>query len=196
MGVSPTRTPTVYPGYNTLLNIDWYQVLWLVAVLGRDSSTAVLLLLLALHMYWCRRYWRAELGFVLACSAVGIAADSVLTLYQVFIFPPSAPALTDGLWPLPIPFWLVAIWLSFTATLRHSLRFLLTRPWLAVLLGAGFAPSSYMAGVYLGAVQLGLGVWPTLALLTGVWALLMAMFVAIHQRLAAGFTRPANPGTH
>lgn len=202
MGVSADRTPPVYPSYNTLLNIVWYQVLWLVAVLGRDSSTPLLLLLLLLHIYWCRRYWRAELGFVLACSAVGIAADSVLTLCQVFIFFPSSsllpfsPVLAQGLWPLPIPFWLVAIWLSFSATLRHSLRFLLSRPRLAILLAALLAPPSYVAGAYLGAVQLGFGVWPTLLLLGGVWAVLMAIFIAIHRRLAAAPLSPANPGTH
>ncbi|QQD20789.1 DUF2878 family protein [Venatoribacter cucullus] len=69
-----------------------------------------------------------------------------------------------------IPLWLMLLWLAFACTLRHSLDWLLRKPWLAVLLGLTAAPWSYYAGDLLGAVDAA----PVALIMIGIgWAMLM-----------------------
>jgi hypothetical protein len=143
-------------GRRQWFNFVWYQALWLTAIAGGPPLTGALLLLLLVHLLWVD-CWRSEVMLMLGCALPGCAADSLLAHLGVFVFEP-APAYA------PIPLWLVAIWLGFAGTLRHSLRWLSARPGLmAVLAGIG-APLTYLGAARLGAVD-----FPHGALVTGLW---------------------------
>ena len=62
---------------------------------------------------------------------------------------------------------------KFATTLNHSLAWSARPWWLSSLLGALAGPLSYLAGARLADVGLPLGQWPTLLLLSAVWAAVM-----------------------
>ena len=100
--------------------------------------------------------------------------DSLLLNADVFAF--KQPGIV-------IPFWLMLLWALLAITLNHCLAWTAKPWWRAVLLGAIGGPLSYYAGQRLGAVQFPLGLWPTLAGLSLLWAGLFAVLVAIADRL-------------
>jgi len=157
------------------MNAILYQCVWFVGVLGREPLAPIAFALLALHLALCRERG-AELALLAAAAALGVAIDSMLTLAGVFVFDPTATVL-------PIPAWLVAIWLAFAATLRNALRFLLSRLPLAIVAGAVGGPLSYLAAARLGAVSLPLGTWPTAAVLALVWAFTMPALIMLARAI-------------
>lgn len=157
--------------YRNGLNLVLFQVLWFAAVLGRDPWSWLLVLLLTAHVLLCSDR-KTELKVMLLCAGLGSAVDIALTLMGVFVFTP-APSV------LPIPFWLIALWLGFAATLRHSLSYLLKRPVIAVPAAGLTAPFSYFAAMRLGAVDFGFSTPFTLVLLGVLWAAMMAVFIVI-----------------
>ena len=157
--------------YRNWLNLVLFQSLWFTAVLGRESWLWLLALLLIAHVLLCSDR-RVELKVMVLCGALGSAVDTALTLAGVFVFTP-APSV------LPIPVWLIALWLGFAATFRHSLSYLLKRPAIAVAAAGLTAPLSYFAAMRLGAVEFGFGTPFTLILLGVLWAQMMAIFIHI-----------------
>jgi hypothetical protein len=157
--------------YRNGFNLVLFQLLWFTAVLGRESWLWLLALLLIAHVLLCSDR-KAELKIMLLCGGIGSAVDIALTLAGAFVFTPEPSAL-------PIPIWLIALWLGFAATLRHSLSYLLERPAIAAAAAGLTAPLSYFAAMRLGAVDFGFGTPLTLILLGVLWAAMMAAFILI-----------------
>ena len=155
--------------YPKWLNFLFFQSIWFAAILGQASLEWLIVLLLATHLLLVTDLKR-ELWIILPCVTVGVLADTLLTLNNVLIFDP-APSL------LPIPLWLVGIWLAFAGTLRHSMSYLMKRPVIAIAAAAIAAPLSYFAGMRLGAVSFGLDILSTALLIGALWAGLMAIFI-------------------
>ena len=168
--------------YTLWMNLLLYQGIWFIAVLGRTPYVWIAFALLGIHLWLCTNR-RRELGVLVAGSIVGLACDTTLTLNGIFQFSPT-PNL------LPIPLWLVAIWLAFNATLRHSLRGLSKRPAVLILLAALGAPLSYLGAERLGAVTLPLGQVQTALILAPVWAAIMAILIII-TRISFANAHPA-----
>ncbi len=172
-------TDVSLPVYRPWMNIVIYQGIWFLAVLGREQYAPWLLLALALHLALCRERGR-ELSVMLACSAVGVLADSILSMSGLYEFTPPADLL-------PIPLWLVAIWLGFTATLRHALSwFLEPVPWrLPLFLACGIvgAPLSYLAAARLGSVELPLGYLSSGLIIGATWVPIMLALVYLTRWL-------------
>ncbi len=108
---------------------------------------------------------------MLFCTIIGIGIDSALALSGVYVFDPT-PLL------LPIPFWLLGIWLAFSATLRRGLRFFIARPPLALVSAAIGAPLAYLSAARLGAVDLPLGYPITALIIAAIWVPLMTLLIA------------------
>lgn len=161
------------PKYNKAWNFLWYQSVWFMAILGREAWEPALFVLLGLHLIWCGN-WRAELRLMASCGILGVIADSALSLSGLYLFDP-VPAM------LPIPLWLVGLWLGFAGTLNHSMSYLAARPWLASAASLAVAPLSYLAGARFGAVTFGLDVQAVAITIGATWAVLMLLFT----RLAA-----------
>ena len=157
--------------YPFWLNLVWYQAIWFIAVLGGELTVPVLCLMLLLHIIWVPN--RAhELWFMAICAGIGVTIDSLVTLVGIMQFADNA-----GL--LPIPLWLVCIWLAFAGTLRHSMNLMMAHPSFAIVLGAIFAPLTYIAGERLGAVAFTYPIPHTAFVLAMCWACLMILFTEI-----------------
>ena len=163
-----------FVGYPKWLNFIWFQCIWFIAILGREQIQWLLLGLLLTHLA-LSKHWKTEMKVMLLCASVGVALDSLFAWQGVFQFDTSNTLL-------PIPFWLVAIWLGFSGTLRHSLSYLLPHPALAMLVAGISAPLSYFAGMRLGAVEFGLGTWQTAALIGAAWICIMPVLIFISNK--------------
>ena len=75
-------------------------------------------------------------------------------------------------WPLEYiaPWWIVALWISFGATMNHSLEWLHKNKFVGVLCGAIGGPLSYAAAERIGAVEI-IQPWLTYSLLSISWFL-------------------------
>lgn len=158
-----------------LVNFIWFQSIWVIAILWQNQYLGLLAILLVLHLVITANK-KAELSLWVIGGSIGIAIDGTLTQLAFFIFP------TPSEW-LPIPWWLVIIWLAFLGTLRHSLGYLLTKPRLACALGAVFAPISYFAGMRLGAVEFGRHLVTTGIVLAASWAIFMPLLVRLNAEI-------------
>jgi hypothetical protein len=148
--------------YSRVLNFAWYQLLWFTAVVGGDSSAWLLLALLIRHLLWVKS-WRSELLLMVPAALQGCVIDSAIAAAGYYVFDPVPQVL-------PIPVWLVAIWLGFAGTLRHSLEWLIARKKLMTVLASVGAPLTYVAAARLGAVDFPFGVWPTVLVVGLAWA--------------------------
>lgn len=153
---------------------QWVQLLgfygfWLLAVIGQNSwAWGLGLLLLGHFMLTPSRVMDMR---ILSLALLGLAVDGLLTVSGVFAF---------HYWP----WWLVLLWCGFVVTLGHSLRWLKRLPIaLQALLGAVAGPSSYITGWRLAAVDLPLGIWPSVAILAPVWACLLVTLVWLESKI-------------
>ncbi|KHL53642.1 DUF2878 domain-containing protein [Xanthomonas cannabis] len=117
------------------------QVLWLVAVSAaahaRVWPTLLVLALFAFYQLWPSRRAAGDVQLMVAGLSLGLLLDTTLAVGGWLRY--AAP------WPGSVlaPPWILALWLGFALTLNHSLRSVMQRTWLAVLLGAVFGPVSY-----------------------------------------------------
>jgi Protein of unknown function (DUF2878) len=166
------------------------QAAWCACVLGAAHDRPLLgplavLAFAVLHLTKSRHRWR-EVTLLAATGFVGYVFDSALVLSGVVTFP---GPITIG-WPSPV--WMVALWVNLAVTLRSSLDWLSRRYLLAALVGAGSGPPAYLAGVRLGAAQLG-GGWSLLAIAVS-WAAAMPLLVWLADRTNAPDIAPGLRG--
>ena len=151
-----------------LLNIIGFQLCWIACVIGGNLWAS---LFVSLFMFW--HWWQlktGELWLIITITLGGTLFDSLLLNFDLLTFPSYEGPL--------IPLWLILLWTAFSATLYHSMAWLLKKPLLAAALGAVAAPWSYYAGSLFDAVQL---TSPALLLIASAWALLLGA-VALFRR--------------
>ncbi len=154
------------------INLVCFNISWFGLVLIGDSFIPVTLSWIAFHLYTVKQK-REELITVISVSAIGILVDSLLLYFDVFKFGTSAH----------IPFWLMVLWVSFAATISHSLAFLKNSMILQLAAGGLFAPLSYLAGYNFGAVEFVHPAFITYFLLSLIWGPLMVLFFFIRSKL-------------
>ena len=148
-----------------LLNIIGFNIAWFGLVLVGNPFILVTLLLLALHLYYCKQRL-AECKLILAVAVIGILTDSTLLALHVFHFNGQAV----------IPFWLMMLWVAFAATIAHSLHFLSRSKSYQLGIGFLFPPLSYIGGSSLTDLSLGYGLIQTYLILALIWSVLMMLF--------------------
>ena len=162
----------------TVINVVLFQLCWLACVVGGNQwALAALLLLVVVHAGWIVESDQLlnEMRLVLPLISLGILFDTVLMQIEWILFPqPSG---------VTIPFWLMALWLAFASTVRHSMAGLLKKPAVAVLFGALGAPWSYYLGHQLGAVSVTMNALIAISLFWGL--LLLAVCVQLRKTEAA-----------
>ena len=160
------KTIRAYPVW---LNLLGYQSLWFLAIFTGDYSLIAFGIGLAAHL-WLSPQRLKEITMMMFCTVIGVTIDSVLAVSGVYLFDPQPTGL-------PIPWWLLGIWLAFSATLRHGLRFFIARPPLALLSAAIGAPFAYLSAARLGAVEFPLGYLHTALIVAVAWIPLMALLI-------------------
>ena len=160
-----------------LANAALFQLGWFACVLGGNSLWLLVAVgAIVAHLLWISRSWD-EVRLIVAVCVIGTLVDSALLYAGVFEFKDAAGV---------IPLWLIVLWALLATTLRHCLAWTAKPLWRAALLGAIGGAMSYYAGQRLGAVAFGFGLWPTLAMLSAIWAGLFAVL----QGLAGRTKRP------
>ncbi len=134
-----------------------------------------------------------EIRLLLAAALVGAALDSALVNAGLIAFP--AAARFDIAPDFLSPAWMIALWVAFATTLRHSLDWMRGRYWPALFAGAIFGPLAYLAGERFGAIvlapdKIGLIVLaPDFVGLLAVaieWALAMPLLLWLRERFEEG----------
>lgn len=166
------------------------QAAWFACVLGAAHNRPLLgplavLAFAALHLTTLQHRWR-EVALLAATGLVGYVSDSVLVLAGVVTFP---ERVTIG-WPSPV--WMVALWVNLAVTLHSTMDWLSRRYLLAALVGGVSGPPAYLAGVRLGAAQLG-GGWSLLVIAVS-WAAALPLLAWLADRTNAPDIAPGLTG--
>ena len=165
-------------------NFAGFQITWLACVAGAGAGYPLLgplaaALWLTLHVAWLDSGRGVELRLLAAAAAIGYALDSALALGGAIAFPAHAgPAL-------PTTPWMVALWMAFAATLRHSLNWMRRRYVPGAFAGALFGPLAYAAGERLEAIAVAAQPVAWLAI-AAAWALALPLLLWLRERLDAG----------
>ncbi|PKG81026.1 hypothetical protein CXF85_19890 [Colwellia sp. 75C3] len=155
-----------------MFNLVVFNLAWFGLVYWGNTFIPFSLLLLSAHLYFIAKV-PSELWLILSITVIGIFIDSLFQYSTVFIFANSNH----------IPFWLMVLWACFGATICHSLQFLAKSKVLQLLVGALFAPLSYMAGYKFEVVDFSLSPLITYLILSFIWAWLFVLFFALKDKL-------------
>lgn len=160
-----------------------YQLVWFAAVIGAGRGLAwpgiVGMLLYAACQLAAARHYKTDLSLMTTAIVLGLLVDGGLIRTGLASYAAPWPSATLA------PAWILALWATFAMTLTQSLRWLQTRLWLAVLLGAIGGPLAYLSAsrgwhvvifadpAWRGLLWLGIG-WalatPALAWLASCWS--------------------------
>jgi len=176
--------------YRTLLNIACFQLGWFACVLGAAHSMPwvgplVAVPVIALHVYQADNS-RLEIVLMLIAAVVGSLFDQSLLSLGLIKF------TSGSLHGYLLPLWMVTLWLLFATTLNISLRWMRSRPIVAVLFGAVGGPLAYISGVKLGAMQFLQPTQMLIALAIG-WGIFMPALLWLSTRLD-GYAPSAQSG--
>jgi hypothetical protein len=169
-----------------VLNFLLFQLSWFACVLGGAHGLpwAGPLVVAAFVGYQLTRAVRpaAEIALLAFAALIGAVFDSVLVAAGWLTYP-------SGQWHAALaPYWIVAMWVAFAATLNVSLRWLKGRAFLAGLFGAVGGPLAYLAGAKLGGVVFIDQAAALTALAIG-WGLIMPLLTRLAGRFDA-WTEP------
>lgn len=127
-----------------LINVILFQLGWFACVISVSNhmeyvAICSVIAVLAVHIYLVKEKYK-EVLLILAGGFIGFFVDSILIVGGVFST--SGEIGPDGLAPV----WLVMLWMLFSATINHSLRWLGNNYLIAGLVGFIFAPFAYYFG--------------------------------------------------
>jgi hypothetical protein len=163
-----------------LANFLAFQLGWFACVLGAArgwpwAGTLAALLLVGLHL-WRTATPAAEWRLIGAAALIGAVGDTLLARSGWLQYAAGA------LLPATAPVWIVALWMLFATTLRHSLAWLQRRPLLSAVCGALGGPLAYLGGARLGALVVERPA-PAYGALAAGWAgaTLLLVYMAAHH---------------
>lgn len=158
-----------------LVHLAAYQVTWFAAITG-GAAMAVwpgLLaggLMLALHLAFSERRG-AVLNRLALATLIGVVVDTTLIATGVVAF--------TGCDCLTPPLWMVVLWPCFASLFDDLLRWVPSRPAIAVALGGLGGPLAYMGGDALGALNFPRGSVSGLIAVGVAWAIATGLLVLV-----------------
>lgn len=158
---------------NPIVNIVAYQVLCCSLVLGAGQGLDVFGLGLLLAWLPIHARLSDEPGKDFALFAVLVVVGPLLdtSFIQSGLVSYAGAAPWEGF----APYWIIAMWGTFALSLRHSLRWVMQNPLVAVLFGSVGAPLAYLSGVQFGAAELQAPLWAAWGAIAVGWALLLTL---------------------
>ncbi|MEH6445514.1 MAG: DUF2878 domain-containing protein [Oceanospirillaceae bacterium] len=154
-------------------NLISFNVIWALSIFLGNSALYFVVPLLIIHFLLIFEPV-IELKVVLSSALLGYSVDCLLTLLGFFSF-----EQVQGITPL----WLAVLWISFAATLRHSLSFFADKLLVASICGAIAGGAAYVMAARFGAVELALSQMLSFVLLAVIWALLFPCLMWISHHL-------------
>lgn len=175
-------------------NAIGYQGVWFAAVIGAGRglwwpAVVASAVFVATQVALSDRR-AAEGKLILAALAAGLLLDGTLAFSGLARFAADDVAVPPG----GAPLWILAIWAAFAVTLRHSMGFMMTRPMVALVLGAVGGPLAYAAaGRGFAAVSFP-QMLPAMLVLAVGWALAMPGLARLAARPGQSTVAPATAG--
>lgn len=164
--------------HKLLINALSFQIVWFICVQGNSLHAALATLsLLVLHALIFKPNAKASL-FLLAFAVIGFTGDNLIT-HAVSLSYASQHQAHEV--PLVTPIWLLCLWIAFSTTMNHSMRWLFKRPYSALLIGF-LAPISYIAGIKISGSTLLSPYWQFFVLEGCWWALLLVSYQMSHSK--------------
>jgi len=155
--------------YWPIFQFIWFQALWFTAIMLQNDGLIWLALLLTLHFVLSPTVLEDLL--VLPIAALGVLIDFILIEFGFFMFP-------------TLPIWLIALWIGFTLTIGHSLKWMKEFPLIALsLIGSMSGMLSYWAGHKFNAVEFPQGLFMTLIVLMVIWSILFPVVLKLNFHL-------------
>jgi len=166
--------------WRVAVNVVLYQAAWFacVALAAREQdgwAVASVVLAVGIHLLLSDKP-RADVTLVMLALAVGLVWDTLAIRFGWISY--ASPRPVAGF----APAWILALWALFASALREPLRWLHTRPWLAMAFGAIGGPLSYAAAARMGACLFDDPVTGLIALGLG-WAVMTPWLIAQARRL-------------
>lgn len=145
-----------------IVNALAYQAVWFLSILWSNQGAAIGCVIIIILLATSERRLD-DLKMMGYLMFLALLIDG--TLQQVGFFTFSNPGV-------PIPFWLLVLWVGLGMTIHHSFAWLKERLFLASLLGGIGGPAAYWAGVRMGAASFNWSLPVSLLVLSLVWSLM------------------------
>ena len=164
---------------SNLFNIIGFQASWWSCVLGVKYGWPyfgpLIMAIFLLAHYSFFKVSLSEINFIVIAGFVGTIVDTIflqstLITYYGLTFSSIAP------------FWIIAMWLGFAATINHSLAWINGRWLISFIMGAVFGPLSYLAGIKFDALYFE-QTFSLLLLLSLVWGLIVPALVVLNNKI-------------
>lgn len=134
-----------------LINAALFQIVWFACVIGGAKGllwpALISFAVLALWQLPAKRRHASDVRLLLAAIILGLVFDSLWVQLGFLEFVDQRP------FSMLAPAWIIILWMGFALTINHSLVWMNIHPALPAVLGAICGPSSYLAGIKLGAVS-------------------------------------------
>ena len=164
-----------------LYNLIGFQALWLSLILLQDYAIPIAVALLLVHLA-LNNNKRGECATIALIAIPGIALDALLTFGGLYQF--NAELFLAG-----IPVWLWLLWIAFACTVNFSLRWLVTRKTLFIVLGPPAAAASYYSAMRLGAVEFPNGALISATTVGAYWLFVCVWISALVNSSSSPFMR-------
>ena len=163
-----------------IFNIIWFQACWFACVLIGNNA-ALVVLGIVICVYLMVPGLRPELWLLAAICGLGFGVDLILISTGILHKP------SGGLLP---PLWLSVLWLAFATTINHSLKSLMNKRMLFLILALVGGPLCYKLGVELTDIQFGLEPLMSLAVIAIIWFLAANAILMLYNNWKNHVSRP------
>lgn len=150
-----------------------YQAVWFSAILWATPGAAAGCVIIGILLVTSDRK-SDDLRMIGFLMFLGLLVDGTLQQVGFFIF--KSPGL-------PIPFWLLVIWVGLGMTIHHSLAWLKDKLLLAALFGGLGGPAAYWAGTRMGAATFSWSLPTSLLVLAIIWALVFPTIMLFSRKV-------------
>ncbi len=150
-----------------------YQAVWFSAILWATPGAAVGCVIIGILFMTSDRK-SDDLRMMGFLMFLGLLVDGTLQQVGFFIF--KSPGL-------PIPFWLLVIWIGLAMTIHHSLAWLKNKLLLAALFGGLGGPAAYWAGTRMGAASFNWSLPASLLVLAIIWAFVFPTIMIFSRKV-------------
>lgn len=170
--------------YRLLTNALSFQIAWFICVQGNNLYavlTTVCLLSLHAILFRINTYLQIKSSLLLlAFCLIGFIGDNLIAFTVDLTYSNYQNNQILSLTTLG-PVWLLCLWLSFSITMNHSMKWLFQSPVIAFCIGLLFVPLSYIAGITLSESTLLAPYWQFFILEGLWWALLLTGYQILNS---------------
>lgn len=177
----PTQKWSVNNKPNIILNVVLVQLGWFACVLGESygyPATGPVFVLLSIFFQFRKFAGDGRIFTYFAQIAlIGFISDLIIILSGSLFFGGCCTGL-----PFAYPYWMIALWISFSTTYFSSFEWLRQRYFLAAIIGFLGGPLAYFAGMKLNALYLGDNILYSLTIIGIIWGIAVPLMGFIHLR--------------